>query len=666
MPFWWRRRRKWWWGKRRYYRKRYPTRRQKRRRRRYKRKYRRASGRRRGRRKKVRKKLKKLTVKIWQPQTIKKCTIKGYTINCMGGHGRQYICYTDNKYRWTPRLAPGGGGIGVEKYSLQYLYSEYQRGNNIWSTSNKYLDLVRYTGCQFKFYRHQHLDFVVYYSRDYPMLLEKYTYSFTHPYSLIKRKHHRIIPSMLTKPHGKNYVIIKMKPPRQLSTRWFFQENFKDTGLVQIHTAVCDLRYSHLGCCNANQLVTFRHLNLDMYTLAGWGNSHPPGTTVTAKWYRPNAREPQINKVKIGDRTVTVNWPTTTSTTKWEDTICRKTGWFQSALMLATEVVEPPQQILPTRISRYNPTTDTGIGNKVYFVNVVNYSFDPPETDKLLIAQDLPIWQVLLGFPDFIRKTKGDTTFLISYYLVIQSKSIEPGGSPNQKYIVIDDNFANNRAPYGGDVTSYMETHWYPSYPYQQETINAFVTCGPYMPKLDNQKQSTWELKSSYKFYFKWGGAELPEPEVTNPKDQATYDVPTNLSQAVQIADPSKQSASKTLHLWDFRRGLITPKALKRICQDSESDESIYSDTEQPPQKKKKIPEGNSLPCVHKETQEIQECLLSLYEEPTWQEAQEGNLQQLIKQQQQQQQQIKQQLLKLITNLQKRQSVLQLHTGILD
>lgn len=580
----------------------------------------------------------------------------------MGGQGRQYICYTDNKYRWTPRLAPGGGGFGVEKYTLQYLYSEFQRGNNYWTQSNKYLDLVRYTGCRWRFFRHQHLDFIVVYDRNYPMLLEKYTYPYTHPYSLLKMKRRILIPSMLTKPHGKNYKDIKIKPPRQLSTRWFFQEPFRDTGLLQLHSAVCDLRYSHLGCCNANQLITFRYLNLDMYSTAGWGNPTNP-TTASLPWYKPNRNQAQLRTVKVGDKTVTVNQHTETD---YKQTVDRVKGWFQYAYMSATSVVDPTQANTPTKIARYNPTRDTGEGNKAWFLSVTNSKFDPPTTDKDLIVEGLPLWQLLFGFPDFVIKKKGDTTYLQTYVLVVQSHAIEPGGSANNKYIFIDENFALGRAPYNSDISSYMDTHWYPCYTYQQETINNIVSSGPYMPKLDNQKLSTWELKSTYKFYFKWGGADLPEPEVANPKDQATYDVPTKLFQAVQIADPSKQTAAKTLHLWDFRRGLITSKALKRICQDTESDESLYSDTEEIPKKKKKALQENALPVLHQETQDLQECLLSLYEEPTCQDQEEQNLQQLIQQQQQQQQHIKQQLLKLIAHLQYKQSQIQLHTGILD
>ena len=76
-----------------------------------------------------------------------------------------------------------------------------------------------------------------------------------------------------------------------------------------------------------------------------------------------------------------------------------------------------------------------------------------------------------------------------------------------------------------------MLQHWFPRLEFQQECINNIVTSGPYIPKLDNQKNSTWELHSTYTFYFKWGGAELPEQETANPRTQGQYEVPDKLQQ---------------------------------------------------------------------------------------------------------------------------------------
>ncbi len=161
MPWWWNRRRKWWRGRRRpFYKRRYKYKKRRPRRRIYKRKYRRTYRRGRKRIKKVRRKNKTLNIKQWNPETIKKCKVKGIAINTLGVQGTQYRCYTPNKYEYTVAKQPGGGGFGVERYTLEYLYKQNKAGNNIWTTSNANLDLVRYTGCTFIFYRHPHIDFI--------------------------------------------------------------------------------------------------------------------------------------------------------------------------------------------------------------------------------------------------------------------------------------------------------------------------------------------------------------------------------------------------------------------------------------------------------------------------------------------------------------------------
>nr|UHM26009.1 MAG: ORF1 [Torque teno midi virus] len=659
MAFYWNRRKRWWWGprRRRYKRKIYRNKRRKRRRP-YRRSYRRPYKSRRRRRTKVRRKKQKLNVVQWQPDTIRKCKIKGEIVHVLGGQGKQFRCFTDNRFRWTEPTAPGGGGFGAEKYTLQFLFNEYVRGNNIWTTSNKHLDLCRYTGCKFKVYRHPHLDFLFSYSRMYPMQIDKYSYSQIQPFKLLQRKHRRIIPSMLTQPHGKRYKIIKIKPPKQLTNKWFFQQSFSDQGLVEVQTTVCDLRYSHLGCCNNNRLISFKVLNLDEYQNAGWGNS-----TTATHGYKPRNSQPsgQIT-VKIGNRTVQIQVKDDT----WLDSINYNTGWFQTNWLQATEIISQThkQLNLPIKSCRYNPVTDTGDGNKIYFLSVVNTKWDPPQTDKDLILEGLPLWQLMLGFADWVIKTKKDQTYLQTYYMVVISRFIEPGHTLSNRYVLLDDSFILGRGPYDGPLNSYFEKNWYPAFPHQQKTINAFVTSGPYMPKLDNQKLSTWELKSNYYFYFKWGGSELPAPELESPEEQARYDVPSDLQQAIQIADPSQVKAYQTLHSWDFRRGFLTTSALKRIQEDSGTDDSLSTDGIAAPPKKKKKEVNNTIPTKNAQEEEIHQSLLSLYEEDTSQEQTDQSLQQLILKQQQQQKHIKLNLLRIISNLQQKQMMLQLQTGM--
>lgn len=660
MPFWWQRRKRWWRGRRRpFYKRKYKTTR--RRRKPYRTKYRRTYRRRRRRRKKVRRKRAKLHIQQWQPQTIRKCKIKGIAVNVLGGEGRQFVCYTDSRFDWNLPTTPGGGGFGVEKYTLAYLYLENKRGNNIWTTSNQTLDLCRYTGANFKFYRHEHLDFVVVYDRNYPMALEKYTYAYSHPYNLLQQKHKVIVPSLKTQPHNKrHYIKVKIKPPRQMSTKWFFQEYFSSQGLLTLYSSVIDLRYSHLSCCNSNQLVTFYSLNGQFYKNGNWG--YVATATHPYMPYNGAATGNYTGKDYTGKKTITTEIKTTT----YAESVSYKNGWFNPQLL---QIAYPtiPSQVAPLIQSRYNPTIDTGVGNQVWVTSLLKNSLGPPETDTQLILEGLPLWQLWWGFLSYVTKKKNDKYFLKTYIAVFKCKYCEPQTGEHHYFIPIDPTFIQGQNPYGRFSVHNDNDRWFPNVSNQLETINNFVQTGPFVPNLDNQKQSTWELKSRYTFYFKWGGGQQPDQIAADPSKQASYDVPDKLRQAVQICNPSTQDSTKILHAWDFRRGFITGTALKRILKDSEDDStnSILTDTSSPPKKRKK--KGNSLPLQEEEQEEEENCLLSLFEENTCQEPSASpNLFQLIQQQQQQQQSIKLHLLQLIAQLKKKQRMLQLQTGMLS
>lgn len=659
MPFWWQRRKRWWWrGRQRaYYKRKYPKRRK--RRRIYRRKRRRAPRRRYRRRTKVRRKRKQIPIKQWQPNHIKKCKIKGLAINCLGGDGKQFVCYTDDQYSWTPPRAPGGGGFGHEKYTLQYLYKEHKKGHNIWTASNAMLDLVRYTGCKFIFWRHPKIDFLVSYNLSYPMIIDKYSYTECHPFRLLLKKHKRLIPSKITRPLGKPYVKIKIKPPKQMTTKWFFQEGFANTGLVEITTAACDMNYANLGRTSTNQLVSFITLNNQFYTKNGWGiNQHSA--------YMPSEKQVTNfpNATLFNGKTKSI----TVKTNSYSESVSYNDGWFQPDL-LQVKSFNNTQEVIPTNAGRYNPTIDDGTGNAIWLVSVLNTSFQKPQSDKTLIIEGKPLWQLLYGFANFVQKYKKDTTFLKTYLLVIQSPFIFPFheiGTLNF-HIPIDQSFINGKGPYDDYVTTEQKKLWFPTLQHQQQTINAFVESGPFIPKLNNERESTWELRSLYTFYFKFGGAQLPETEALDPSKQADYEVPDNFKSTIQIINPEKQAAASILHTWDFRRGIVKKSALKRMLEDQETDTDFQTDAEPPIKKKKTHFKGKGLPIQEEETQEIQDCLRYLCEESSCQESEEEtDLLKLIQQQHHKQQRIKQQLLKLITDLKTKQKVLQLQTGVLE
>lgn len=664
MPFWWRRRKRFWRGRRRpYYKRTYKTKYRRRRRRpRYRRPYRR----RRRSRKKVRRKLKKLKLVQWQPDTIRKCKIKGITVTCLGGHGKQYRCFTDSRFEWVPPTAPGGGGFGCEQFSLNYLFKEFKRGNNKWSVSNDFLDLVRYTGCTFRFYRHRFIDFLVEYNLQYPFTFDKFTYPLCHPYEIIQHKHHKVIPSWKTLPRGRRYVKVKIKPPKQLTSAWHFQHTFAEKPLLQLNTSAADLNFSFLGCCNTNRLITFYSLNTDLYAKNGWGNPSLWGT----HGYQPYSQAPTSQNINFKGQTLYGQTLTgTINVTDYKQSITYENGWFQKNLLQIAQFTQDStyQQLnIPIAAGRYNPELDTGEGNAIWLVDILSTQYVKPSHDKTIILEGIPLWKAMYGFTDYVEKTKGTQSFLTTALLVIESPAIQPKLASGKFWIPIDRTFIMGQGPYKEYVTKTDKAHWFPSLQHQQETMNAFVQTGPLIPKLENIKDSTWELKAGYTFYFKWGGSQFPDAEAFDPSKQDTYAPPGNLTEDIQISDPKTQIPTNILHTWDFRRGFVTGKALKRILQDQTTASSIQTDAETPSPKRRKYGE-NTLQMQTKESKKIQKCLQKIFEESSSQDSEEiPNLQQLIKQQKHKQQQLKLQLMELLSNLKSKQQALQLHTGVLD
>lgn len=557
---------------------------------------------------------------------------------------------------WTPPTVPGGGGFAVSTYSLGYLYEQYKYKNNIWTTSNEGLDLVRYTGGKITFYRHDYIDFIVYYTRSYPMKIGQFTYPQTHPHNLLLKKHKLIIPSKLTNPNGKRKYKLKFKPPRQMVNKWFFADTFEPTPLLMLQASATDLTFVSMGKQSENQLTNFFYINDKFYLDKSWGKHRE-----TNNPYKPvSTWSGNLQGTDYQDKPYTFNMPTTASSS-----IDYTTGWFNSKL-LKLKKVSAPTTATPIGIARYNPTLDTGEGNSVWLTSVIVPNYTKP-ADKTLYFDNLPLWMLLFGWTDYVLKLKGDPTFLDSYLLVIQSKWIRSAKehSSSTIYAPIDESFINGNSQYNSTVVPQQKTKWFPTLKNQLESINNIVKCGPNIARPEG-KLSNWELHTKYSFFFKWGGADNIPPAVTDPSTKPTYPVPDTINQNVQIKNPKTQIAASIFHTWDYRRGAITASALKRV-QENLPDESISStdsDFHSPPKRFKL--NRNDPPCEEKET-EIQECLQALFEKPTYQETQETtNPILLIQQQQQQQHQVKLQLLKLLTELKYKQRQMQLQAGIIE
>nr|UHM26413.1 MAG: ORF1 [Torque teno midi virus] len=660
MPFWWRRRNKRWFGRYRYKRRPY-----KKRRRRFRRKRTRWTtrrGRRRRRKHKVRRKKKKLPLQQWQPDSIKKCKIKAFSTLVMGADGSQYKCYTNEALRFLPPKEPSGGGFGVEVFTLQQMYNLYKAHKCIWTTTNEYMDLARYTGCKFIFYRHKYIDFIISYDLQPPFTIDKYTYPQAHPLNQLLQRKKRILYSLKTKPWGPSKVILKIKPTKLLSTKWFFQRELAKIPLVKIQAAACDLSYANMGKTWASNMLSIYFLNTAFFQESNWGSSgssaYLPYKTIKHNltfW----SKDGKGNKIK-----------TTPTLTNYLTSVNYTTGWFNKGILNAYSITESNTQdypsimaITPISVGRYNPLADTGEGNELWAVSSLTEHYDHPATDKTLIFKGYPLWLMFFGFKNYIEQEKGDPRFLDSYFFVFRCPSMQILQSVvKQDYFpFIDQSFLNGNMPYDEYLDENKKKFWFPTIKKQMETMNTIVTLGPFIPKLKDDRDSTWELNYKSSFYFKWGGQQITEKIAMDPSKQEQFDNPYNMQQGVQISNPQAQAWETTLHHWDFRRDILTKTAIKRMRDHLETDSDVSTVITGKPPKQRKI--TGEIQALQQENKEIQACLHSLFEEDTFQE--EESLRELIRQQHHKQINLKQNLLQLISDLKKQQQNLQMQTGFL-
>lgn len=270
------------------------------------------------------------------------------------------------------------------------------------------------------------------------------------------------------------------------------------------------------------------------------------------------------------------------------------------------------------------------------------------------------------GWIDYINNLKPDFNIFTQYTLVIDSPYIQkPDGL---RYVVpIDDSFLNGKNSYNSQYfTSLDKEKWFPTLKHQQVSINNLVKCGPFIPRPEG-KLSNWELHCKYYFFFKWGGSTQTEQPVLDPTLQSTYIDPNKFLKTIQIADPEKQVPQSILHNWDYRRDIVTQKAIKRMLENLPDESTVSTDSEyhRPHKKHKTSAKQPTLPQEEKEDFfSLQQLLKEDIQETEKKETQE-DLHKLIQQQQYQQQQLKLNMLSLLSHMKKNQLQLQLQTGLL-
>ena len=594
----------------------------------------------------------------------------------MGADGRQSRCYTNTYGEYVQPKAPAGGGFGSELITLKWLYQEYLAHRNIWTATNEYKDLLRYTGCEITLFRHPTIDFIFTYELQPPFDLNKFTYPELQPHNMLLRRRKRVLLSLASNPRGRHKVKIKIRPPKQMITKWFFAKDFCPYGLVKLSASAANFNFPNLPPGSQSNMLTLYALNTFFYHNSDWGKYQTEAyknitTQQLPLWFK--------YRDKGTDKWYKYDGEKDGYTTAYLRSVSYSDGLFNPKVMFASEVQaggsgtgpSPPPgatklATLPLIPLRYNPEVDSGFGNIVYLTSILKGSYDKPTVTPDYSIEGLPLWMAFFGFQDFLIQKSNDKGILTSHMFVVKSEAIKPiSQNTEQKYYpLIDPDFASGKLPYDEYISTNMKAKWYPTAEHQEVSINNIVTTGPYSPKFyTNQPITTWELDYKYSFYFKWGGPEVTDPKVEDPCNRPTYPVPDKLYKTIQIKNPEKLDTNTIFHEWDYRRGIITQSALKRMSTHLEIDTDFETDLTEAPRKRQKT--TKEIPCIENKQKEIQACLQELCSESSSQETPE-DLQQFILQQQQQQHKLKRNLLLLLTQLKKDQRSLQLQTGLLD
>lgn len=662
--------RRWYWGRRQTNRSRRPRRFRFRRRRPRRTLYRRYRTRRRWVRKrkfyKSKRKLKYLKINQWQPKVIRKCHITGYKCLFWAGLNRDSNNYAQYQQSYTHPTQPGGGGWSMIVFSLEALWEEHQLDRNWFTVGNKGLPLVRYQGCNFKFFREEYTDYVVQYTLCYPMIDGKFMHANASPYQMLLHKHRIIVPSKRTKPFGKPYIKKRFRPPGQIFNKWYFSADFCKTGLIMLTTTAVSLSSFYISPYSASNNISIHVLNPKTWQNDGW--IHPSETT----GYQPKDNlylyciPPRQKDTKGKNLTYLGNPGRYTYGTPYADlTSSEQTNYetnklywgnpfHPDVLTQSIRVYKSTQQ--PTAILasanrekdvstidnltlvteplilelRYNPDADTGSDTYIYVQSIerpYKKQFPIPEDPNLKIT-GFPLYLGYWGWLDWQKKLNYIHNVDTSYITVFRS----PYTEPKVDYAIpIDQNFLQGKGPYGiphEDLNSYSLTSWWPKIAHQMVTVNQICNCGPGTAKYEKTK--SLQAHCHYKFRFKWGGCPAPMVDLTNPCLQPKYSVPSTIVQRLQVQDP-KLPPELELHDFDERHETITQKAIERL-KSYTTEQTLSTIT------------GHGNPPTKTKRQRLQEEI-----EASQEEKEEPTIQLQLNKLQRHQQQLKRALLKLMS-----------------
>lgn len=580
--------------------------------------------------------------------------------------GREQYNFISHIYDYVPKDHNFGGGFCIMKFSLSVLYEQWEYWQNYWTKSNRNYDLCRYTGSQFKFWRDPIFDYIIAYDINPPLTVAPLVYQSCHPARMILRKHRIIVKSKLHAPRAKPYKKVKIRPPRMLCTKWFFQKDFADQPLLLLSITTADLDRQWMAHTEVNPQVGITTINTTMYPKPKFGftgQSYPLFDGYAKGPYEIGGNDtssvPPQNKLwSITEGLFAKKYLQQTS--PGYNPVKQPQYKLNNGQPIQWNEIKEEKYQYTTWPIRYNPFFDKGKGNIITSV-VLGASSWEPSCEKCTV-RDLPLWLGFFGYIDWMVKAVITTGYLVTYTIAFKSPYTQP---PNTWIVPIDYTFYSGTTPFNIQLTDYDKNHWYPVAKFQQATINGIVTSGPFMPRIDSTKIG-WDFHANYKFFFKWGGALLPGQDIENPDSKESYPVPCNELSRIQVQDPRTQGETALFHPWDIRRGLFSEKAIKRICEDTELGENLLtgSISLRSPKRPRLQAEPDCLgPSDFTSARVLQAAEESSSEE---EEEEEKTLKQQLRDQRRQQKLIRQQLLALIMETKHKQRCIAMQMGGLE
>lgn len=570
--------------------------------------------RRRRRKYRVRRKLKYLPLKQWQPSHIRKLCVKGLYCLIQGTKDTFNHNYTQYELNITREGLPGGGGFSLTRFNLDCLYAQHEIVRNVWTVSNKYYPLFRYTGCTIKIYRPLYCDLVVKFQNCYPMSASKYLYTGSQPSVMMMSKGSKKIRCKLNAPNAKPYKKFKIPPPQQMKNQWYFQGQEAKTGLLLIQACTASFDQYFISHHSESSTITLRTLNTKIFTNLNFKNTPTYGYIPKSGFalYASNGTDKLSDLIWLGNTqeyregepigkppqgTDNAAWKKHVETymtqkTKWGSPFhsdhFHKSGkiWFgrshPNIQLTATSLTadskiseaqlrEVDQELFFT--CRYNPARDKGYNSNIYLkANWKDNEDLEPEPDEELQNPGFPAWLSCFGFVDYEIKLGKKTQIPTHYIVVHKSDYIEP---KLPYYIFLDKWFIDGNSEFLQGLTGWDNVNWYPMITHQDASLNTLALCGPGAPKLGDVKSV--ECKMEYQFYFKVGGCATPVEKIKDPTNQPTYPTPTNILTTRSLQSP-EEPIENFLYQFDWRRDQITETAAKRITKDSKSEKYLFTD----------------------------------------------------------------------------------------